>query len=224
MKYLKKFENAAALQSWQKSANHVNPNVVLIGTSEIQYDVPALLGVFIQHIDGSLYTTDKWTAGGFANDQAQGVAVLAENAEFVIAKANISGTNRWSSYADGDSSGVFTTKEETVARTDFAGKANTEAMLSLDTSGAGYSCANYTFPNGAKGYLPSFGEMAVAYTYKSAINSALALIGGTALSNQNYWTSTQYTPAWAWYFTWTNGTSKGYYKGNACYVRAFTML
>lgn len=45
-----------------------NPNVVLVKEPRnILYDVMPPLGVYIQHIDGSLYTTDEWTANGFAN-------------------------------------------------------------------------------------------------------------------------------------------------------------
>ena len=44
-------------------------------------------GVYIQHVNGSLYTESEWTAGGYSNDSANGVAILSETVHaFVIAK------------------------------------------------------------------------------------------------------------------------------------------
>lgn len=69
----------------------IQPNVVLVGDeARILYNVEPQLpkGAFIQHIDGKLYTTDQWSAMGFTNDEANGVAVISDNAKFVIAKTS----------------------------------------------------------------------------------------------------------------------------------------
>lgn len=220
MKYLRKFATEADVNM------SAVPNVVLVGdTGRVIYNV--LNGVFIQHIDGSLYTTDEWTAGGFANDQANGVAVGEGTVKFVIAKEDVSTSKKsWSSNTSNLLEGVITTSEANIAKTDYAGAENTAIIAATDTSGAAYSCSNYTFPNGSKGYVPALGEFVIAYKYKSAIATAMSLVGGTNISDSSYWSSTQSGASYAWYFPWASGSQ---YVGKdvksyKSLVRPFTTL
>lgn len=195
MEYLRKFETEADVDM------SVVPNVVLVGdTGKVIYN--AFNGVFIQHIDGSLYTTDEWTAGGFANDQANGVAVGTGAAKFVIAK--IGRNMAWSSNTMSEVEGVLLTNLAAEAEADTDGKGNTEKILATDTGGAVYFCANYEFPNGKMGYMPALGELKLAFQFKTDINAALTLIGGDTLSQ--VWASTQYT----YYQSWTTGNKTTY--------------
>lgn len=219
MKYLKKFNTKADIIMYD------TPNVVLVGdTCEVLYNVEPMSGVRIQHIDGSFYTTDEWTAGGFTNDVANGVAVFGNNAKFVIAKDYVNTSMPWSSNISTLVNGIFTSTDSTVAKTDFAGQANTELMLATDKSGAGYSCANFTFPNGEKGYLPSLGEWSVAFANKTAIDEAMTLIGGTALSHHDCWSSSQSSATTAWHLSWLKGYASTGNKSFTFYVRAFSAL
>lgn len=221
MKYLKKFDTEAEYQAFLADG-YETPNVSLIEESgAIKYNIP--LGVFIQHIDGTLYTTDKWTAGGFANDQANGVAVCDINASFVIAKTLL-GSMAWSSDTSNAVEGVMTTTSKSTAKNDYAGAANTALIAAIDTGKAAYSCANFVFPNGANGYLPAFGEWQVAYNNKTAVNAAMSLIGGTSLGSIYYWSSTQYSADSAWLVNWSNGYASNSGKDNDRYVRAFSAL
>lgn len=226
MKYLRKFETQADVSSWQMSEDHVKPNVVLVGdTRSVLYNVKALSGVMIQHIDGSLYTTDEWTAGGFANDQANGVAVFAPNSKFVIAKTSYNNKMAWSSDEENAVEGVMLTNDFATAKTDYAGEANTALIVVDDIYGAALTCANYTFPNGAKGYLPALGEWVEAYAYKADIDAAMTLIGGTSLGSKTYWSSTQYSANQARLLTWTDGSTKYERKGGINgYACAFSSL
>lgn len=201
-----------------------NPNVVLVKEPrKILYNVMPPLGVYIQHVNGNTYTTDEWTEKGFANDAANGVAVVADEAKFVIAKDNVSTSVAWSSNTSTLINGILTSTDSTEAKTDFAGQQNTELMLTVDTSGAGYSCANYTFPNGSKGYLPALGEWDITYQNSSAINKAMRLIGGTTLSSW-YWSSTQYSAYNAWSMRLDNGSTDYSNKSYDSSVRAFSAL
>lgn len=219
MKYLRKFNTEADVMMFD------SPNVVLVAdTKNVLYNVPKPKGVYIQHIDGTLYDEDAWTNGGFSNDVANGVAVIAEKASFVIAKNDWS-KKKWSSKVSGVVNGILTTTDSATAITDFAGYDNTQLMLATDTSGAAYSCANFTFPNGDKGYLPALGEWQEAYDNKSKIDSLMTKIGGAALQSDLYWSSTQYNSTTAWSLRWSNGSTfnpdKNY--ANGC-VRAFSAL
>lgn len=204
MKYLKKFETESNVDMWQMSEECVKPNVVLVGdTCTISYNVTPLRGVMIQHIDGSFYTKEEWAANGFANDQANGVAVFGTNAKFVIAKTRL-GSMKWSDET-GVVEGATVATSEADAKVDYAGETNTALIAVGDTSGAAHACANFIFPNGRNGYLPAMGEWMTAYEHKSKINEAMAQIGGHYLqfsdgNNGYYWSSTQKSESSAWCF------------------------
>ena len=219
MIHLKEFEKEADIQV------DAFPNVIYVNdTKSVLYNYFPK-GVFIQHVDGRVFSTSAWTEGGFANDQANGVVVSTDAARFVIAKDNVSTSMKWASDTSTLIDGILTTTDATEAKTDFAGKQNTELMLAVDTSGAGYSCANYTFPNGERGYLPALGEWDIAYQNKDAINKAMTLIGGTTIDSTYYWSSNQYSANTAWVLGWDQGyTYNGFGKDYHRFVRAFTAL
>lgn len=209
------------------------PNVVLVGdTGAVLYNAP-IVGVYIQHINGKLYTTDEWVSKEFANEQANGVAVGAvvdgTAVSFVIAKTYFD-KMPWSSDAVTNVSGIMSTSKADTAKTDYAGAANTELMLASDTSGAAYTCANFIFPNGKKGYLPALGEWFVVFSLRALINRALNLIGGTPFDYStgnvgNFWSSTQYSNSKAWAMKLYSGGGLYYDKSSPAYlVRPFCAL
>lgn len=112
-----------------------------------------ILGVYIQSLDGGLYSVDSWDNAKEAN----GVAVISENSRFVISKNNY---GQYSISSD-DFAGAkyneymtpFTTS--TDAKNDYKGEVNTNNMIKVlsDTGKAAGFCKNFTFPNGKKGKL-----------------------------------------------------------------------
>lgn len=222
MKYLRKFASEADVDM------DVLPNVVLIGgTGKVLYNV--MDGVFIHHVDGKLYTTDAWAAGGFTNDQANGVAVKKGSVKFVIAKKDISSSSYWSSDGSSGVNGVMMTEDSEIAKTDYAGFANTEKIVVTGVKGAAYACSKYIFPNGAQGYLPALGEWAVAFSYINEINAALEAIGELSFYvNTYHWSSTQGTTTTAWRINMRDGSTARYAKNNGfggtSNVRPFTTL
>lgn len=94
----------------------------------------------------------------------------------------------------------------------------------VDGAPAAEACAAFTFPNGKKGYLPALGEWNGAYNNKTAVVSAMTLIGGTAISSNYYWSSTQFTSNYSWYLYWGYGNLNNLTKYNTYYVRAFAAL
>lgn len=221
MKYIKKFEKEADIMM------EVQPNVVFAeDTGKVSYNMPITYpnGVFVQHIDRTLYTEGEWIAKGFGNDLANGVAVITDNARFVIAKSDL-GQMAWSSSAYTAVDGIILTSDDATAKTDFAGYNNTQLMLATDTSGAGYSCANFTFPNGDKGYLPALGELNEAYVNKSKINSLMTKIGGAELRLNSYWSSTQGSSHNSWALDLFGCRTYNFGKSTkTSYVRAFSAL
>lgn len=222
MKHLRKFENADAVKQWQMSADYANPNVVLMeDTGEIAYNLKSMTGVYLQHIDGTLYTKEEWKAGNFSNDAANGIAVIDPAAQFVIAKTKTS--YAWAS----DMSNLISDLPSLTsadALEDYAGEENTRIMLTVDTGRAAYYCANYTFPNGAKGYLPALGELKIANKYITEINGILALLGLSNIVLSNYWSSSQAGKSQAWTFDFYGKKAAIAYKNYSHYVQPFTSL
>lgn len=228
MKYLRKFATKADMADLEQ------PNVVLIGdTSEVLYNaVPN--GVYIQHIDGKLYTTDAWVAKGFANDEANGVAVVASECRFVIAKVDAkSQTEYWGGY-NKLIEGVMTSANAGMAASDCDGFGNTQKIVAqldgyeddygtIGSPAADY-CINYTFPNGKVGYLPALGEWAIARRSKQDISNALLIVGGNDMSTIAYWSSTQNAAMFAWASVWATSNNAAKNKATGCRVRAFTTL
>ena len=204
-------------------------------TKEVSFVFAKDAGVYIQHVNGALYTESEWTAGGYANSDANGVVILSETIPaFVIAKTDASSyTLQWGGYGK-TVPDIVTSTSSATAVLDYDGAGNTPKIIEylagtndgyVDGAPAAEACAAFTFPNGKKGYLPALGEWQGAYNNKSTVVSAMALIGGTAITNNNHWSSTQLNNNHSWYLYWKDGTlSYNYNKTYACKVRAFTAL
>lgn len=219
MKYLRKFETEADVMMF------VEPNVVLVADTEsVMFNVEPPKGIFIQHIDGKLYTTDKWTAMGFANEDANGVAVLTDHGKWLLAAQSIS-SKAWGKQTLIEGASVASSVAE--ATDDLNGELNTAAIAAADSTSAAALCSAYVFPNGQIGYLPSVGEMQQINLNLSAINAALSAIGGTRIythASGTYWTSTQYDADKAYCYRGQSG-SFSYYSKSATYIlRVLTNL
>ena len=191
-------------------------------------------GVYIQHVNGSLHTEAEWTAGGYANSDANGVAILSETVSaFVIAKEDAySDSLKWGGY-DKTITDIVTTTSSATAVLDYDGTGNTLKIIEqlsgyTDSKGtvgapAAEACAAFTFPNGKKGYFPALGEWTGVYNNKTAVVSAMTLIGGTAI-NGYYWSSTQSDSDSSWRLYWIDGLLSYTSKNGSRYVRAFAAL
>ena len=182
-------------------------------------------GVYVYSTDGKLYKQDAWDTAN--NDNAVGVGVVADECKFVISKQEASNAMIWGS--TGTPAGCFMSNDESAALQDFAGEANTDAVIAAygENANAAYYCRNTEglFPDGRQGYLPSFGELRTAYDNKSEVVACMSLIGGAAFRNSYYWSSSLYDPNYAWLMSWVDGSDindgRDYFMG---YVRTFTSM
>lgn len=168
-------------------------------------------GVYVYTNIGQLIKPEAWNTAN--NDNAVGVAVIDDNCKFVITKGE-KPKRAWSDDLYGtDVSGLINYTDDSYAITDFNGENNTaiirEAASGEDASNnAAHYCYNQTISiNGrgtVHGYLPAFGELQAAYNNKSAIDSAISLIGGTAMPTRYLWSSTEFNSNIAWYLRWDN--------------------
>ena len=183
-------------------------------------------GIFIEDIDGNLYTEAQWDGSKTAN----GIAVLTDNCEFVIALQDAyTSTCQWGSNGI-LARGITTTTIQSEAMIDYDGEIQTISILaelgnssSTSDAPAAYYCHAFTFPNGKKGYLGAAGEWQAVLDNKVAIVSALNKCGGSAMSPR-YWTSTQYNKYISWIMWWENESLNSSQKYDVRYLRAFAPI
>lgn len=177
-------------------------------TGNISMNYVEATDVYIQHIDGTLYTPEDWASKGFANEKANGVAVVRPiSSSFVIAKEE-GPELAWGGY-NTTITDIVTSTSLSTAVLDNDGAGNTPKIIEqlagvTDSQGvtgapAAEYCAGYTFPNGKTGYLGSLGEWKGVVDNYDKIYTILAdYIGGDALTICSYWTSTQGSVSNSW--------------------------
>lgn len=195
MKYLRKFSTESEVIML------IKPNVVLVeNTGAVLYNTMAS-GVFIEHVNGKIYSLEQWSAGGFKRSEANGVAIIDEQACFTIAKDQKSGALLSESLT---LEGILTTTVRSDAMTDFNGKNNTEILLATGKSPGATEATNYTFPNGKHGYIGSLGEWSLVAKYHDEVIAAMKQIGGTTQYWSHNWASTLYNNTKSWGYNMNN--------------------
>ena len=184
----------------------------------------------------------SWASYQASGEIAEGVLLIEGGRNLLIAPTEASSV-KWSSKPASSSdtsgsvqiSGVTTTGDRITALNDFAGRANTTAIINGSTSSnvtntedyaAGF-CNRYSRTNAngkgmtaGKWWFPSMGEMTMILANFDKINYALSKIRGATLLQANwYWTSTQDSANGAWYLSLYDGTMSNLWKFNQGRVR-----
>lgn len=181
---------------------------------------------------------------------AEGVFLVEGGRYLVIAPTEASTVLSWSSkptpvtsstgqtVSKGDGvqiSGVVTTEDRDTAFADFAGRANTTAIINASSTtnitntedyAAGF-CNKYSRTNAnnkgltaGKWWLPSVGELAMIWANFDKINYALSKINGaTQLQATWYWASTQRSADSAWHLYMSEGIINSHSKFNKGGIR-----
>lgn len=203
--------------------------------NEPSITIPTTNGLYIYDTDGKFTSPSSWNTAN--NSKAVGVALIDDNCKFVIAKEDIStspdtfGGDYGDKYIVFDS---FAPSSSTDAKKYYGGYKDTLYLISdymgVDVNGkvntAAWDCYNYIFPNGKRGYLGSSGEWYTIYDYgNSTLNNALTKIGGKAMTEDKYWTSTKVGTLGGMYrLTFKSGSLGSGSYGNSYYTRAFLKL
>lgn len=165
-----------------------------------------------------------------------GVLLVSGDKHLVIAPADTS--LAWGADSDTHAaSGNTPTSDRDVAMAKFDGKTCTDTAVQVSeysaaTTACGY-CHAYTTVTSAYDttktayarrkagmwWLPSLGEMMMIWSNMIKINQVMTLIGGTAIAEAAYWTSTEYSQATAWALGCSGGTVGGNYKKLTTLVR-----
>lgn len=184
----------------------------------------------------------SWESYQNSGEIADGVLLVEGGRHLVIAPTE-SSSAKWSSkpVSSFDTSGsvqisgVTTTGDRITALNDFAGRANTTAIINGSTSGnvtntndyaAGF-CNKYSRANAngegltaGRWWLPSMGELVMILTNFDKINYVLSKISGaTQLQTSWYWSSTQFSAIHAWRLYLHDGDMRYNFKFNQYGVR-----
>lgn len=188
-------------------------------------DYSAYRGVYIEDVEGFLYTEDEWDGSKTAN----GIAVLTDNCRFVIALQDAHSSAQWGN-PEFEVDEITTTEYVSEAIVDYDGELQTKTIVrsigasdNIDYKTAAYYCYYFVFPNGNCGYLGAAGEWKAVLDNKKAIESALSKCGGDVM-NRNYWTSTQYSFSNSWRVHLSFDSLYTYEKYYFLSVRAFATL
>ena len=158
-------------------------------------------GVFIIDKNDKLYkTTGEFTQSGLPKSDIVGALLVTDKTAIVITAESFTET-KWSNKS-GLIDGCTVNSDVTVAVQDFAGAANTAAIMKANAGfdTAASKCNNYVFKNGKKGHLMSGGEAIEIQKNLNRINPVLQYINSsnTLDENRSYWTSTQKGSDTAW--------------------------
>lgn len=210
--------NTPATQSF--TANQVSRSVTMTYTKIAN-------GVYICDSDGKLTAVSSWNTGN--NSKAVGVAVVSDKCSFIIDKTNSTNSIQWGGYGT-DVVEVSNITDSTKAKLDYNGFSNTAKIISALGSSTDIAvgwCKSKSITVGGevrKGYLPALGEWQTAYDNKSQVASALSKIGGTAIPDSYYWSSTENSSNYAWRLHWGSGNIGRSGKDSAGYCRPWYVL
>ena len=185
-------------------------------------------GVYAVAADGELIDYN------LADETALGVALVAGEHKFMIAKSEA--TNDGSNYYlywgknlyEQDVPNLEYLADETAAKADYNGKANTAAIIAgyaalgkdMDSRDMCKVLEAYNEGGYTDWYVPACGQLYEIFTYKTNINTALTNIGGTTLDERaTYWSSSELDINDGWAVTMDYGDIYNLDKNYAYYVR-----
>lgn len=182
---------------------------------EVTFTYKALeTGVFIIDKNNKTYkTTGEFTQSGLPKTDIVGALLVTDKVAIVIV-AEVMSNAKWSN-KNGLIDGCTVNSDATTAAQDFAGAANTAAIIKANAGLdiAASECNNYVFKNGKKGHLMSGGEAIEIQRNFDRINSVLQYINSsnTLDENMSYWTSTQKGSDTVWGIRMGDSTLIEYY-------------
>lgn len=191
---------------------------------EVTFTYKALeLGVFIIDKNDKIYKSSvEFNNAGANTNDVIGTLLVTDNVAIVVANYK-SDRVSWGPNVLVD--GCTVANDTTTAVKDFAGAANTAAIMkvvgSASTKTAASICYNYIFGNGRRGHLMSAGEGLAVQKNSVEISTLMSQIGidvDHVQSSRYNWTSTQISASKAYRYYFYNSSPQDDNKGNVNYV------
>lgn len=190
---------------------------------------PVPNGVYIYDKDNNRYTKEEWVSSGKGTSDVCGIGISTDTNSFMVSTA-ISAQ----SYPFGGQGTLIsnvpmlnTNVASTVLYKSTHGFIYTDVIISalgIDNAPAAKYAKTYMFGNGQHGYLPSFGELATLYSYKTQVEEILRMLGLSLWGSALIQTCTQYGDSNNANLNWTNGIYFGPGKNDRQTVLPFALL
>ena len=190
---------------------------------------PVPNGIYIYDKDNNRYTKEEWASSGKGTSDVCGIGISTDTNSFMIS-TDISVAD----YAFGGqgtlipnvpmlSTGVSSSNLYKATH----GFIYTDTIISQLRTGnapAAEYAKTYMFGNGQNGYLPSFGEVNILYSYKTQVEEILSTLGLSLWGSESIQTCTQHGDSNNATLYWLNGNSPQPGKSNSFKVLPFTLL
>ena len=190
---------------------------------------PVPNGIYIYDKDNNRYTKEEWASSGKGMSDVCGIGISTDTDSFMIS-TDISVAD----YAFGGQGTLIPNVpmlDANIVSADLYkathGFIYTDVIISalgINNALAAKYAKTYAFGNGQSGYLPSFGEVNILYSYKTQVEEILSMLGFSLWGSKSIQTCTQYGDSNNATLYWTNGNSPQPGKSNSFKVLPFTLL
>ena len=190
---------------------------------------PVPNGVYIYDKDNNRYTKEEWVSSGKGVSAVCGIGISTDTNSFMVSTA-ISAQ----SYPFGGRDTLIPNVPLLSSNIPISNlsKATHEfiytdviiSALGIDNALAAKYAKTYAFGNGQSGYLPSFGEVNILYSYKTQVEEILSMLGLSLWGSQYIQTCTQFGPTNNAALYWQDGKSLQLVKNSSFIVLPFTLL
>ena len=190
---------------------------------------PVPNGVYIYDKDNNRYTKEEWVSSGKGVSAVCGIGISTDTNSFMVSTA-ISAQ----SYPFGGQDTLIPNvpllnSDIPISNLSKAthGFIYTDVIISalgIDNALAAKYAKTYAFGNGQSGYLPSFGEVNILYSYKTQVEEILSMLGLSLWGSQYIQTCTQFGPTNNAALYWQDGKSLQPVKNSSFIVLPFTLL
>lgn len=190
---------------------------------------PVPNGVYIYDKDNNRYTKEEWASSGKGVSAVCGIGISTDTNSFMVSTA-ISAQ----SYPFGGRDTLIPnvpllSSDIPISNLSKAthGFIYTDVIISalgIDNAPAAKYAKTYMFGNGQNGYLPSFGEVNILYSYRTQVEEILRTLGLSLWGSQYIQTCTQFGPTNNAALYWQDGKSLQLVKNSSFIVLPFTLL
>lgn len=190
---------------------------------------PVPNGVYIYDKDNNRYTKEEWVSSGKGMSAVCGIGISTDTNSFMVSTAisaqsyPFGGRDTLIPKVPLSSSGISISNLSKATH----GFIYTDVIISalgIDNALAAKYAKTYAFGNGQSGYLPSFGEVNILYSYKTQVEEILSMLGLSLWGSQHIQTCTQFGPTNNAALYWQDGKSLQPVKNSSFIVLPFTLL
>lgn len=190
---------------------------------------PVPNGVYIYDKDNNRYTKEEWVSSGKGVSAVCGIGISTDTNSFMVSTAisvqsyPFGGRDTLIPNVPLLSSGISISNLSKATH----GFIYTDVIISvlgIDNALAAKYAKTYAFGNGQSGYLPSFGEVNILYSYKTQVEEILSMLGLSLWGSQHIQTCTQFGPTNNAALYWQDGKSLQPVKNSSFIVLPFTLL